>query len=64
MSKDYTLNQAFNFYFLDAYLIDDPTILNQYESKSLESQENEQPSGRPEELKAKKKICRMGNEKM
>ena len=48
MSKDYTLNQASNFYFLDAYLIDDPTILSQYESGFLESQENEQPSEQPE----------------
>ena len=62
MSKDYSLNQAFNFYFLDAYLIDDPTILSQYESEFVESQENEQPSGQPEERK--KKICQMGNEKM
>ena len=49
MSKDYTLNQAFNFYFLDAYLIDDRTIPSQYESEFLESQENEKPSGQPEE---------------
>lgn len=30
-------------------LIDDPTIISQYESEFLERKENEQPSGQPEE---------------